>query len=447
MVLRLHQLTQQQLVLGADLLLVPLHEAQQGLVPNDRQLPGLFPEPEEVVHQRVHHPERQRVLLVQQHAEEEGRGARVRQLRELQQRRGGVKHRDGPPREHRRQHHSLPQRARPRGAQGNQYPLVKGRGLERRLLQRLIQREVQPLVLGDVVPDARQQHERVEPLRHLRVEVRREQPRRLEHGVRAPLLRVGEVQHLLPVAQRGYNLERLGNLAHGVPLEQVAHLPVDVDHLLVDSLGHGREVVVVAAARATRAAPAALLLLDLLQDDVRERPFLARLGRHERAERLLVLRRYLDVLVVIVIGTLGTRAVVVAVAVVVEGSRGANPESVAARAHRVVLVVLVLVAVLVNGGLDEAASERRARDRPAAAAAAIIVGARLHLLELLPRGEHDLVAHGVGHEVILLGLALALLGPALALRELVVGELVGERRILRLEVAGQLSGALVRHGR
>ena len=279
-----HQLAQQLLVLGANLVLVPLDEAQEGLVPHHRELARLLAEAQEVVHEGVDDAERQGVLLIEEHAEEEGRGAGVLQLGELEQRGGGVQHRDGPSREHRREHNRLTKRARPTGAQRDEYALVERRGFKRRLLQRLIQREVQPFMFGNIVADAGQEHERVKPLRHLRVEVGREKPRRLVHGVRAPLLRVGEVQHLFPVAQRRDDLERLGYFPDGVSSQEVAHLSVHLHHLLVHPLGDGGTVVAVGAHVVAAAAPA-LLLFDLLQDDVREGPLLARLGLHERGER------------------------------------------------------------------------------------------------------------------------------------------------------------------
>ena len=64
----------------------------------------------------------------------------------------------------------------------------------------------------------------------------------------------------------------------------VAHLSVHLHHLLVHPLGDGGTVVAVGAHVVAAAAPA-LLLFDLLQDDVREGPLLACLGLHERGER------------------------------------------------------------------------------------------------------------------------------------------------------------------
>lgn len=49
----------------------PLHEAEQGLVPDDGQRAFFLAEAQEVVHQRVDHPVGQRVLLVQQHLQGE----------------------------------------------------------------------------------------------------------------------------------------------------------------------------------------------------------------------------------------------------------------------------------------------------------------------------------------------------------------------------------------
>ncbi len=52
--LRPRDALERRLVLGPDLVLVPLHEHQQGLVPHRRQLPLIRREPREVVHQGVH---------------------------------------------------------------------------------------------------------------------------------------------------------------------------------------------------------------------------------------------------------------------------------------------------------------------------------------------------------------------------------------------------------
>lgn len=74
--------------------------------------------------------------------------------------------------------------------------LVKGVGLVGGLLHGLEERKVQAPVLAYVLAHVRQQHQRQEALRQPRVEAGHKQPRGLVHRVRAPVLRVRQVQHL-----------------------------------------------------------------------------------------------------------------------------------------------------------------------------------------------------------------------------------------------------------
>ena len=143
--------------------------------------------------------------------------------------------------------------------------------------------------------------------------------------------------------------------------------------------------------------PAARFLrLDLLEDDIRQlHAPLPALGA-ANGERLLVLRRQLHVLVVrtarVVRRTRRER--------LIEFSAPKTPRRRAARQgrprrHRPRRILLV------DGG-----HERPAKRRGRRWALAVVV-ARLHLLQLLPRLQQNLVGHGVGHERIL-GLPLAL---------------------------------------
>ena len=179
------------------------------------------------------------------------------------------------------------------------------------------------------------------------------------------------------------------------------------------------------------APPPASLRLDLLEDDIRQRALLAGFGRGERGERLLVLRRQLHVLVVrtarVVRRTRRER--------LIEFLRSEDARA-PRRGDRVVLVVIVHVGILLVDGGHERPAKRRGRRWALA-----VVVARLHLLQLLPRLQQNLVGHGVGHERIL-GLPLALFRAALPLRQRVVRDLIRKGDVLLL-----LAGfALVRHG-
>jgi len=53
------------------------------------------------------------------------------------------------------------------------------------------------------------------------------------HGMWAPLLRLSELQHLLPVHEAGDDLERLGHTAYSVASHQLAHTAVHLKHTAV----------------------------------------------------------------------------------------------------------------------------------------------------------------------------------------------------------------------
>lgn len=68
------------------------------------------------------------------------------------------------------------------------------------------------------------QHDQVkESLRHPRLQIAREHLGGGEYGVRGPRLRLGQVQHILPIGKRWDNLERFRQLARLVPRQQHAH--------------------------------------------------------------------------------------------------------------------------------------------------------------------------------------------------------------------------------
>ena len=73
--------------------------------------------------------------------------------------------------------------------QNRQYDsLVKRLRLVTRLLQGLVERKVEPLVLLDIITNAREEDKIVESLSHAGVHVRRKEAHGLVHGTRAPTL-------------------------------------------------------------------------------------------------------------------------------------------------------------------------------------------------------------------------------------------------------------------
>jgi hypothetical protein len=168
-------------------------------------------------------------------------------------------------------------------AERQQQALEERGGLVGGLLERAEEGEVQAPVGQDVSAHAGQQHQVEEPLRHLGVQVGREQPRGLEGGVRRPRLRRRQVQHFFPVGQRRDDLERLGHLAALVAGQQRAHAAVHLHHARVHVRRNGR--VVVAVAPVCRRASAA----QALHDQVSQRARAAGRGRHERRQRALIL--------------------------------------------------------------------------------------------------------------------------------------------------------------
>ena len=78
---------------------------------------------------------------------------------------------------------------------------------------------------------SRQQHQVVEALRHLLVQVGREKLRRCTGGGWAPPIWIGRIQHLLPIRQPWHDLERLGQLTRPVRRQELANALIDFEYL------------------------------------------------------------------------------------------------------------------------------------------------------------------------------------------------------------------------
>ncbi|RNA30906.1 hypothetical protein BpHYR1_017137 [Brachionus plicatilis] len=214
----LDELEQGLLLLAGHVRFVALHKGQQRLVPQHRQLSALTHKSRKfllrifspcqwsnllnkVVDNGIHHPVRQSVLLVQENADKNRIGARVLHLGNFEQSSGRVEHGNGAFGHYAADDDGLSERTIPGLAQRQQDALEKGGRLKQRFLQRHVQVKVEPLVFVDVVADARQQHQTVEPLGHFGVQVGREYPGRLVDSSRGPDIRLGDVQYVLPVGQ------------------------------------------------------------------------------------------------------------------------------------------------------------------------------------------------------------------------------------------------------
>ena len=184
----------------------------------------------------------------------------------------------------------LSQRAVARGCEGQHNAAVKGGGLVGRLLQRKVEVEVETAVRGDVIAHLGQQHKVVKALRLGGVEIGGKHACGSVGRVGRPGLGVGDEQDLLPVRQRGYNLQHLGQLARLVPSQVAPHLCVHLYQARVH-LWRGRGALLRHAHRAL-ARPlcrSCLALSNLLHDHVRQRAPRARPVRHKTRQRRLIL--------------------------------------------------------------------------------------------------------------------------------------------------------------
>ena len=186
------------------------------------------------------------------------------------------------------------------------------------------------------------------------------------------------VTHCPFVRTEADDLERLGDLPDGVSAQQVANLLVHLHHARVDAVRNQHLVGAAAAFVDAADAAAALLRLNLLEDDIRQHALLAGSRRGERGERLLVLRRQLHVFVILAARVVRRTSGGVVVECLL-GLASENPRA-PRRGDRVVLVEIFGVGILLVDGGHERPAERRGRR-----GALTVVVARLNLFQLLPR--------------------------------------------------------------
>mmetsp|Transcript_39028 Transcript_39028/g.81678 ORF Transcript_39028/g.81678 Transcript_39028/m.81678 type:complete len:294 (-) Transcript_39028:798-1679(-) len=272
MTVHLHQIPQCGLPLRPHLVLIPLHERQQRLMPQHRQLrPLVLPKPHKVPYQTLDHRRRQRVLLVQKRLDEYRRGAIVlRHARQLVNRHGRVMHGDAHALQDGGDDDGLAEGA-PLLAEGEEYALEECGGFVDALFEGHVVVVVELFVGVDVGADGVEEDEVVESLGHFGIEVGGEDAGGGVHGLGRPLVRAGEVEYFFPVVEGGYYLEGFGEFAGGVVCEEFANIGVHLHHLRrqlhplllllqpifpPSSMSHG------------------LLLLDLGHDDIRQIPSL-----------------------------------------------------------------------------------------------------------------------------------------------------------------------------
>ena len=80
--------------------------------------------------------------------------------------------------------------------------------------------EIQAFILGDVVANARQQHQIVETLCHPRVEIGRKETCDGGNCLRRPEFGFGEIHDLFPIAQTWYNLDGFRQFTRFVAIQQ-----------------------------------------------------------------------------------------------------------------------------------------------------------------------------------------------------------------------------------
>ena len=179
-------------------------------MPQHGQLARVAAEATEVIDDRVDDLVRHGVLLVEQDAEEEAVGARVVHVGQLGDGGGRVQDRHRHLDEHARDDGGLAQGAGAGRAEREEDALEEGGWLAERDLERAVRVHAQLARLGDLVAHALEQHGAVEALAAARVELRGEDARRGQDGVRRPRLRLRDVHERGPVWQRWQDLERLG---------------------------------------------------------------------------------------------------------------------------------------------------------------------------------------------------------------------------------------------
>ena len=277
-----HQVHEPLLLLEGHVLLVPLHKREQALVPEDGQGAGVGDKAYKVGEHGVDHVIREGVLLVQECPQEDAVGSAVLHLGYLEDGRARVEHGDAGLGQGAGDDEGLAEGAASAPAEGQEDALEEGGRLEEGLLEGHVQVEVEALVLGYVVADAREEDQVVEVLGLGRAQVGGEDLGGLKHGRRRPVFGLGEAQDLLPVAQGRDDLEGLGEFPRAVLGENLGYAFEYGNHFLVHVGSGGGGTL-----RSQR-ANLCLLVLYLLHDDVRQSLARGLFLAHEQLHRPVV---------------------------------------------------------------------------------------------------------------------------------------------------------------
>ncbi len=212
----LAKLQQCFLLFGTNMAFVSLDKGEECLMPQHRQFSGLTLKLQEVKDDSVHHSIGQGILLVEENSQKDAVRATVLHFGNHEHYGRAVQDRDRMSGQDTANDDSLSQGAIAALTEGKKESFEKGSRFEERLVDRLIQMEVQPLIVIDVVSYAREQELVEKPLCLLLPQVGGEDPRRLIHGGSRPVFRLGQEQKVLPISELSDDFKGLGNLATAI---------------------------------------------------------------------------------------------------------------------------------------------------------------------------------------------------------------------------------------
>ena len=196
--------------LGLEFVLVALAKDKEALVPQDGQLPIIGAKVAKVLDETPNDGCREGILFVEEGLDENGRRTIVLVLLgQFVDRHGRMVHRDGYPLQHGRHNGCLPKSALFL-AKRQENSLEKGGGLVDGLFEGHVVVVVEFLVGVNVGPDAVEQHQVVEPLSHLGIQVGSKDAGCGKHGLRGPHVWARQIQDFFPIAKGRNNLEGLG---------------------------------------------------------------------------------------------------------------------------------------------------------------------------------------------------------------------------------------------
>lgn len=184
----------------------------------------------------IHDAIRQSIPLVQKVTDEYGVSSRIGHLTDLQQAGGGVQDGNRAAGHHAAENDGLAQCAIAALEQRQNDSLHEGSRLEESPLQCIVQMHIELLIFAEIITNSWQEHQVIEPLGHCLRQHRAEDAGALEHGGSAPIMGLSDEQDLLPIAQLGYDLEGLRDLATAIAFQHIAHALVHLLHFRVDFL-------------------------------------------------------------------------------------------------------------------------------------------------------------------------------------------------------------------